>query len=281
MAEQGALHLKLGGEHGKDVFLCHTGTDKPWVEKLAERIEAEPYQTRFLGAVFDKWDFEKGGNIVVDIEREIDACRFVGVVVTRAMLAAAWPTMERSIAVWSDPSGSKGRVIPLLRENVTLPASLRIRNWIDFRDDARFEEGLAELVRVLRGEKTPRGRGSLLPTIPETKLPYDPAPVVITSSVGADRIEERLLSNLLPVVELPQTVFSAGTPLRSKSISANTLTRFLIRPLCCAKAGSGHLSICARTQTHSELPYSRQRSGRIALSLGSPTPITRAGRWSY
>jgi hypothetical protein len=58
--------------------------------------------------------------------------------------------MERSIAVWSDPSGAKGRVIPLLRGNVTLAASPRIRNWIDFRDDARFEELFAELIRVLR-----------------------------------------------------------------------------------------------------------------------------------
>jgi len=72
-----------------------------------------------------------------------------------------------------------------------------------------------ELIRVLRGEKTPRGRGSLLPTIPEARLPYDLAPVVITSSVGADRIQERLVSNLLPVVELPQMVFSAETSLRT------------------------------------------------------------------
>ncbi len=167
--------------------------------------------------MFDKWDFGKGSNIVVDIEKEIDACRYVGVVVSRALLAAEWPTLERSIAVWSDPTGTRGRVIPLQRENVSLPASLRIRNWIDFRDEGRFEESFAELVRVLRGEKAPRGRGSLLPTVPETKLPYDPAPVVITSSVGADRIQERLVSNLLPVVELPQTVFSAETPLRSKT----------------------------------------------------------------
>jgi hypothetical protein len=217
MSQQSELQLKPVGEHGKDIFLCHTGANKPWVERLAERIEAEPYQNRFLGVVFDKWDFEKGGNIVVDIEREIDACRFVGVVVTQALLGAEWPTMERSIAVWSDPAGTSGRVIPLLRENVTLPASLRIRNWIDFRDDARFEEAFVELVRGLRGEKIPRGKGSLLPTVPETKLPSDPAPVVITSSVGADRVQERLVSNLMPVVELPQTVFSAETPLRSKA----------------------------------------------------------------
>ena len=49
--------------------------------------------------------------------------------------------------------GQKGRVIPLLRENVSLPASLRIRNWIDFRNEGRFEESLVELIRVLRGEK--------------------------------------------------------------------------------------------------------------------------------
>jgi hypothetical protein len=217
MAEQAELHVKSGGERGKDIFLCHTGADKPWVERLAERIEAEPYQNRLLGVVFDKWDFGKGSNIVVDIEKEIDACRHVGVVVTRALLDAEWPTLERSIAVWSDPAGTRGRVIPLLRENVSLPASLRIRNWIDFRDEGRFEESFAELIRVLRGERIPRGRGSLLPSVPDLRPPYDPAPVVITSSVGADRIQERLVSNLLPVVELPQTVFSAETPIRDKA----------------------------------------------------------------
>jgi hypothetical protein len=96
---QSVLHLKTEGEHGKDLFLCHTGADKPWVEHLAKRVEAEPYEGRLLGVVFDKWDFAKGSNIVVDIEKEIDACRYVGIVVTRALLDADWPTLERSIAV--------------------------------------------------------------------------------------------------------------------------------------------------------------------------------------
>jgi hypothetical protein len=122
----------------KDLFLCHTGVDKAWTEELAGRVEAERHHNRNLRVVFDKWDFEKGTNIVLDIEREIEACRFVGLVVSKAMLGAPWPTLERTIAVWSDPSGSKGRVIPILKENVTLPPSLRIRNWIDFRDPEHF-----------------------------------------------------------------------------------------------------------------------------------------------
>ena len=112
MAGQAALRLERPSSLEKDIFLCHTGADKPWVEMLAHRIEAEPYRDRYLGVVFDKWDFEKGGNIVLDMERFLDAAHFVGVVVSRAMLSAEWPTLERTIAVWGDPSGSRGRVIP-------------------------------------------------------------------------------------------------------------------------------------------------------------------------
>jgi len=112
MHDQGRLDLKHEPSKEKDIFLCHSGAQKPWVEILAQRIEAEPYGDRNLAVVFDKWDFPKGENIVTNIEKYIDGARFVGIVVSRAMLQSEWPTLERSIAVWSDPSGARGRVIP-------------------------------------------------------------------------------------------------------------------------------------------------------------------------
>lgn len=216
MSGQASFTFKSAPSTEKDIFLCHNGADKPWVEMLAERIEREPYGNRNLAVVFDKWDFPKGGNIVLDIEKYIDKARVIGIVVSRAMLTADWPTMERTIAVWSDPSGARGRVVPLLKENVTLPASLRMRNWIDFRDPSKFEDSFAELIRYLRGEPTPRGRGTFSPTVPVTPLPYEPAPVQITSSVGADRINERLVANLYRVTSLPERVYYAPTTLRKK-----------------------------------------------------------------
>jgi len=216
MTEQPKLEFQRSASSEKDIFLCHNGADKPWVEMLAQNIESIPYRDRNLAVVFDKWDFEKAGNIVLDMERFLDTVRFVGVVVSRAMLSAEWPTLERTIAVWSDPSGSRGRVIPLLKENVTLPASLRVRNWIDFRDTSKFGESFAELIRYLKGEPIPRGKGSLLPTIPVTTTPYEPAPVLITSSVGADKVNERLVSNLYRVTSIPEKVFYASTKLRQK-----------------------------------------------------------------
>jgi hypothetical protein len=192
MSGQANLSFSSAPSTEKDIFLCHNGADKPWVEMLAERIEQQPFGNRNLAVVFDKWDFEKGGNIVLDMERFLDKVRFVGVGVSRAMLNAEWPTLERTIAVWADPSGARGRVVPLLKENVTLPATLRVRNWIDFRDPAKFEESFAELIRYLRGLPIPRGKASFLPSVPVTPPPYQPAPVLITSSVGADRINEKL-----------------------------------------------------------------------------------------
>ena len=217
MSSQSSFNLPRQPSSEKDIFLCHTGAQKPWVEMLAERIEAEPYGNRNLATVFDKWDFPKGGNIVLDIEKFIDSARFIGIVVSRAMLQAEWPTLERSIAVWSDVSGARGRVIPLLRENVTLPATLRIRNWIDFREDEKFEESFAELIRCLRGEAAPRGRGSFQARmIPVVSALKGPSPVLITSSVGADRVNEKLVVNLFRVLSAPRKIFYAATKLRQK-----------------------------------------------------------------
>lgn len=199
---------------GRDIFLCHAGPDKPWVELLAERIEAVPYLERHLGVVFDKWDFIKGKNVVTEIDDHIDHCRFIGVVVSKAMLASEWATMERTIAVWSDPSGRKGRVLPLIKENVDLPPSLRIRNWIDFREPEQFEEAFLELIGRLTDKPTPRGRGGLRLIEPVGAYPI--GPVVITGSNAPDVIQERLVSNLLPVTKLPTVVQVATTHLRKK-----------------------------------------------------------------
>ena len=199
---------------GRDIFLCHSGVNKPWVENLAVRIEVVPYLDRYLGVVFDKWDFIKGKNVVTEIEAHIDQCRFIGVVVSKAMLESEWATMERTIAVWSDPSGRQGRVIPLLIENVDLPASLRIRNWIDFREPDNFEEAFIELINRLTDTPARRGRGGL--QLIQSIQAYAPTPAVISASNMPDAIDEQLVANLLPVTALPTVVQAADTPLRKK-----------------------------------------------------------------
>jgi len=167
--------------------------------------------------VFDKWDFEKGKNIVLELERFIDDARFIELVVSKVMLEAEWSTLERTIAVWSDPSGRKGRVVTLLLENVELPASLRVRNWIDFRDASKYEEGFIELVALLTDTPLRRGRGGFAPALPATTLGYTASPQIIKASSGAERVNELVVTNLLPVTELLSVVQSADTTMLRKS----------------------------------------------------------------
>ena len=142
MATQSDLQLGKLVPRGRDIFLSHTGADKPWVEDLAELLERARFGDRYLGVVLDKWDFEIGKNVVLEIDRYIDECRFIALVVTKAFLDAEWPTLERTIAVGSDPSGRAGKVLVLLKENVQLPVygsifvirrNLKTVCWISFR----------------------------------------------------------------------------------------------------------------------------------------------------
>jgi AcrR family transcriptional regulator len=56
MSQQSELQLKPVGEHGKDIFLCHTGANKPWVERLAERNKVSELADVTKGALFNHFD---------------------------------------------------------------------------------------------------------------------------------------------------------------------------------------------------------------------------------
>lgn len=190
----------------KDIFLCHTGADKEWVEKLAERLEAEPIGDRKLSVWFDKWDIEGGANILSRIEEGLKQSRYVAVVLSPAMTKADWPTLEWQTQVFDDPAGKRGRILPLLRhvfdpitlEPIEIPLPLKILKRYDFSIERRFEDEFLSLVRQLRGDPPLRGRQSL--TQHSEQLLVGPE--------QPDEVEDSLVSNLLPVTHLPPFIFS-------------------------------------------------------------------------
>jgi len=95
-----------------DLFLCHTGVDKEWVRELATRLENETSHQRKIKVFFDEWEIQPGTNVVVNLENGVAKARFVGVVLSPEMLDAEWPTLEWTMAVYEDPSGRRGKVVP-------------------------------------------------------------------------------------------------------------------------------------------------------------------------
>lgn len=139
-----------------DLFLSHNNADKPWTEHLAAAIEADRTGPP-LRVFFDKWDIPHGGDIPAELEEGLQDSRYVGLVLSPESLASDWVTLERSSAIYRDPAARQRSLIPLLRRTCDLPDMLARIKHIDFRRDQDFEDGLAVLVGLLRGQPMPRG----------------------------------------------------------------------------------------------------------------------------
>lgn len=192
----------------KDIFLCHTGADKAWVERLAERLEAETIRGRPIEVFFDKWDIDYGENILSRLEAALGTARLVGVVMSPAFTRADWPRLEWQSRVWQDPTGKAASILPILLhdtdpdtgETIDIPLPFRMLRWLDFTNPKQFEAAFDELLRRLRGEPPRRGGGNLRPdrTSPHLFVPPD----------APDRADESLISNLLQVHRHPMRIWS-------------------------------------------------------------------------
>jgi len=218
----------------QDLFLCHTGVDKDWVRELATRLEGETFASRHLTVFFDEWEIRPGTNVVRLLENGVSKARFVGVVLSPEMLDAEWPTMEWTMAVYEDPSGRKGKVLPILKRNCDIPPSLRIRNFLDFRRPEKYDREYNRLLAVLRNEPLPRGDHPKGTTVPFVGSPeYFARPLEF-----ADKVPEQLASNLFPVTGYPTRIWKAKTDAHwigqvyshlRKSPSAGTLPAFILK----------------------------------------------------
>ena len=204
----------------KDLFLCHNGADKEWAKALGARVEAEEWNGRSLTVFLDEWDIDIGENIVVKINDALTSSRFVALLLTPEMLTSDWCNAEFAGVLTQDPVNRSGKIIPIrlrdhhavTKERLRVPPLLASLNHLDFRDEREFEKSFARLIAKLRGEAPPRGRQSrgrgttakpLSPGLPERRE-------------DADEIRETLLSNLLPVRQIPTSIWSAVSPLGSK-----------------------------------------------------------------
>ncbi len=132
--------------------------------------------------------------------------------------------MEWTTQVYQDPAGKKGRIIPILLrdmdietgDRIEIPLPLTILNRLDFREKSNYSREFNKLIRRLRNEPPVRGR--LSPGQSVSGLhPATAAQIVAGLPVGQeypDPIEEILLSNLLPVLKYPTTIWSAPTDAR-------------------------------------------------------------------
>lgn len=200
-----------------DLMLYHNEVDRTWCMQLAARIREERSGNHNLAPELATMKFSSPAEILAEAGKCLGTSRFFGLVVSKRMLREDWPVLEKLVSALSDLNLAKGRLLPILKENVTMPPVLRMTEWVDFRDGDRFEGNVCDLLTHLR-EGISSSEGS-----PQVGTPSGPE--ASTGSgwktkalfTGAKNLKERIISNLFPIVEFPKEIFSAGSRFQTES----------------------------------------------------------------
>jgi tetratricopeptide (TPR) repeat protein len=135
--------LLPAGEERFDVFLSHNHASSERVEAIARRLRDE----HGLKVWLDKW-YLKSGPIQLQCEKGIEKSRIVVIACTRKALESKWVEAERQMAYTRDPRGHN--IIPILLEEVQLPAGLQALMSYDFRDPKSDPDNLAQLAAAIK-----------------------------------------------------------------------------------------------------------------------------------
>ena len=178
-----------------DIFLSHNHADEDWTARLAERLEKEDWLGRKLRVFFSPWDIRPGQSIPLEIEKALPKSRKVGLIMSPEAIASAWVELERLVTNYIAVSARQERLIPLLRRDCDIPALVQHILYIDFRDDAQFEESYRRLLAVIKDE--PLQRTSHAPSSnPISPLPFIPRTLIVDFVERQDREGRDILQQL-------------------------------------------------------------------------------------
>jgi hypothetical protein len=136
-----------------DVFLSHSGNDKPTVEQLAVKLAGEAGLKPFL----DKWHLVPGEPWQEALEKALDDSSTCAVFLGPQGLGP-WENEEMRSALDERVRDKSLRVIPVLlpgadpKDDKTLPRFLRRLTWLDFRAGIDDKDAFRRLVAGIRGE---------------------------------------------------------------------------------------------------------------------------------
>ncbi|MDB6028961.1 MAG: alpha/beta fold hydrolase [Verrucomicrobiales bacterium] len=130
-----------------DVFLSHNSVDKPWVENLKRSLEAKG-----LKVWLDKDEIRPGDLFAKALEQGMASSQAVALIISPESMKSGWVENEYYRAL-SLATQSELRLIPIVLRDADLPAFLRDRHWVDFRQTEKFSYGLDQLFFGITGKR--------------------------------------------------------------------------------------------------------------------------------
>ena len=128
------------------LFIAYHRSDVEWVRLFVTRLEKVPFSYK---CCYAERDFDSSVSEVQNTLCSIVLSQRIVVVLDRKFVEESWSDYEESIAHISSftdgPHRKRQRVIPILREECTVPDSLRMLPSVDARQEDYWEEFIQTL----------------------------------------------------------------------------------------------------------------------------------------
>lgn len=135
----------------RDVFISYSHKDEQWVNAVL----VPGLRANGVDVLIDAEHFQPGPAAIQNMADAVAGCQRTLVVLTPHWVASEWTQYEALLTAYDDPTGARGKMIPILRSKCDPPKWLAIRSWLDFVDDARVAQQMERLIRALkRGPET-------------------------------------------------------------------------------------------------------------------------------
>jgi TIR domain len=131
------------------VFISYSHHDFEFVKALYERLTGDGIQC-FL----DKESIAWGSNWVVELEKGIDECDVMLVVLSKAYCESEWTRIENTSIRVEDPAALRRKIRPLLLEDCSaaLPRFFKPIQSIDVSTPEKLEREYSKICRELGGD---------------------------------------------------------------------------------------------------------------------------------
>lgn len=126
-----------------DVYISYSHQDRLFVQKLVNGLTENN-----IRVFVDYEQFLPGQPIVQEIERGLLNSAKMVVVLSPSYVQSQWTEFENIFIQSSDPTGSKGKAIPVLCSPTVLPKRLSFLTFVDFTSN-KFEDAFAQLLNAV------------------------------------------------------------------------------------------------------------------------------------
>lgn len=130
----------FANQKGKRLFLSHSSKDKDFANCLYADL-VEQGHTPWL----DERDIKAGASIPAEIQKGLAAADYVLVLLSPHSVDSQWVRAEWETLFWDEMNTRKIKVIPLLIEDCEIPPFLKVKKYIDFRED--YAQAFSQLLK--------------------------------------------------------------------------------------------------------------------------------------